>query len=63
MTTEEEYHSLKETYKFLCDIINPAKTPRIAKPIRDKARKCLEHYPVRRTLEELQVTVDFWNPR
>ena len=60
---ESEYHSLKETYKFLCDLIDPRKYPRIPKKIRDNAKKCLRDYPVRRTLEELQVTVDFFNPR
>ena len=60
---DPEYHSLKETYKFLCDLTDPQKTPKIAKSIRDKANKCLKDYPVRRTLEELQVTVDFFNPR
>jgi len=63
MIPEEEYHSLKETYKFLCHLIDPQKTPRVAKPIRDKARHCLKHYPVRRTLDELQQGVDFFNPR
>ena len=63
MIPEEEYHSLKETYKFLCHLIDPQKTPRVAKPIRDRAKHLLKHYPVRRTLEELQITVDFFNPR
>ncbi len=63
MMTEEEYHSLIETYKFLSHIIDPQKTPRIAKPYREMARKCLEHFPTRRTLEELQCGVDFFNPR
>ncbi len=63
MIPEEEYHSLKETYKFLCQLIDPQKTPRIASPIRAKARKCLKHFPVRRTLDELQQGVDFFNPR
>ena len=63
MLPEEEYHSLKETYKFLCHLIDPQKTPRVAKPIRDQARHCLKHYPVRRTLDELQQGVDFFNPR
>jgi len=60
---EEEYHSLKETYKLLSQLIDPAKTPRIGKAIRDKAQKCLRHYPTGRTLEELQQGVDFFNPR
>ncbi len=63
MTTEEEYHSLKETYKFLCHLIDPQKTPRVAKPIRDRAKHCLKHYPVRSTLKELEETVYFFNPR
>ena len=63
MIPEEEYHSLKETYKFLCHLIDPQKTPRVAKPIRDRAKHCLKNFPVRRTLEELQVSVDFFNPR
>ena len=63
MIPEEEYHSLKETYKFLCSLIDPQKTPRVAKEYRDRAKKCLKNYPVRRTLDELQQGVDFFNPR
>ena len=63
MLPEEEYHSLKETYKFLCHLIDPQKTPRVAKPIRDQARHLLKNYPVRRTLDELMDGVNFFNPR
>jgi hypothetical protein len=63
MIEESEYHSLKETYRLLNHIIDPKKIPNIPKPLRDKARHCLKNYPVRRTLEELQVGVDFFNPR
>ena len=63
MIPEEEYHSLKETYKLLCHLIDAKKTPRVPSPIRDRARKCLRDYPVRRTLDELQQGVDFFNPR
>lgn len=63
MLPESEYHSLKETYKLLCHLIDPKKMPNLPKSLRDKAKKCLEDYPVRRTLEELQVGVDFFNPR
>ena len=52
--TDEEYHSLKETYKLLCDVLDPKKTPRVPKPVRDKARHCLKYFPVRRTLKELE---------
>ena len=60
---ENEYHSLKETYRLLCHLIDPKKTPNIPKRLRDKARYCLKHYPIKQTLEELQVGVDFFNPR
>ncbi len=63
MLPEEEYHSLKETYKFLCQLIDPKKVPNIPKSLRDNAKHCLKNYPVRRTLEELQQGVDFFNPR
>ena len=63
MIPESEYHSLKEPYKLLCHIIDPKKMPNLPKSLRDKAKKCLEDYPTRRTLEELQVGVDFFNPR
>ena len=63
MLPEEEYHSLKETYKFLNQIIDPKKIPNIPKSLRDKARHCLKNYPVKRTLDELQQGVDFFNPR
>ena len=63
MIPEEEYHSLKETYKLLCHLLDPQKTPRVPKPIRDRAKHCLKYYPVRRTLKQLEETVDFFNPR
>ncbi len=63
MIEEPEYHSLKETYKLLCDLINPQKTPRIPGPIRDRARHCLKYYPTRKTLKQLEEGVGFFNPR
>ena len=63
MLPEEEYHSLKETYKFLCQLIDSKKVPNIPKSLRDNAKHCLKNYPVKRTLEELQQGVDFFNPR
>ena len=63
MIDEPEYHSLKETYKFLCDLIDPAKYPRIPAKIRKNASYCLRHYPIRRDLKEIADTVDFFNPR
>jgi hypothetical protein len=61
--TTEEYYSLKETYKFLSHIIDPKKYPSIPKAMRDRAKKCLEHYPIRRDIRDVINTVDFFNPR
>ena len=60
---EDEYHSIKETYKLLCDLIDPKKYPRLPKKVRDHAKKCLRHYPIRRTVEDMNFTIDFFNPR
>jgi len=61
--TTEEYYSLKETYKLLSHLIAPKKVPAIPKALRDRAKKCLEHYPIRRDLRDVINTVDFFNPR
>ncbi len=63
MLPEEEYHSLKETYKLLCVMLDPQKSPRLPKRYRDMARECLKHYPVRATFDELLEVVEFFNPR
>ena len=61
--TEEEYHSLKETYKFLSDLIDSKKVPNIPKELRDKAKKCLKHYPNSRDYPKVSDTFKFFNPR
>jgi hypothetical protein len=60
---EDEYHSLKETYKFLCHLIDPQKVPNIPKSLRDRAKECLKHYPIRRDLRDIINTIDYYNPR
>lgn len=59
---EEQYHSLKETYKLLCALIDPKKT-KVPSEVRGMARHCLKYYPVRAKLDQLNITVDFFNPR
>ena len=44
-------------------MIDPKRSERLPKRYRDMARKCLEDFPVRRTFEELDQGVDFFNPR
>ena len=61
--TEDEYHSLKETYKLLCDLIDPKKTPKIPHWIRAHAKKCTKHYPMSRDWDKIYTTCGFFNPR
>ena len=63
MIEEEQYHSLKQTYCFLCDLIDPAKYPKIPAKIRKNASLCLRNYPIREDLKEIAESVGFWNPR
>ncbi len=63
MIDEPEYHSLKQTYCFLCDLIDPKKYPNIPKKIRTNASLCLRNYPIREDLKDIAEAVGFWNPR
>ena len=42
---DERFRSIQRTEEFLQDLMNPQKTPRIPKEIREQARWCLRHYP------------------
>ena len=33
------------THRFLCDLLDPEKTPRVPKYVREYASRCLRHYP------------------
>jgi hypothetical protein len=63
MIDEAEYHSLKQTYCFLCDLLDPKKYPGIPAKIRKNASRCLKDYPIRADLKEIAETVGYWNPR
>lgn len=45
-TTEEEVRALESTKKFLFDLLQPKKTPKVPKEIRLRARRVLKHYPI-----------------
>ena len=63
LMSEKEYHALKETYKLLCAMVDSKKTPRIAKPYREMAQKCLDDFPHSRDWGKLSDTFYFFNPR
>ena len=60
--SEEEYHSLKETYKFMCDLIDPKKYPAIPAKIRKNASYCMRNYPAAKDWDKVYETVGFFNP-
>lgn len=41
----EQYWSLQQTREFLVDLLDPKKTPRVPKDVRQRARRCLKHFP------------------
>jgi hypothetical protein len=42
---DERYRAVTGTYRFLMDLCDPKKTPRVPKDIRQQAYWCLRHYP------------------
>ena len=44
-TTEEKVRSIKLTREFLRDLTDPKETPRVPKPIRERALRLMKHYP------------------
>jgi len=47
----ERTNAVLNTEKFLCDLLDPKKTPRVPKEIRKRAARCLRHYPSRYNME------------
>ena len=41
----ERRNAVNRTREFLGDLMNPKKTPRVSKEIRENAYRCLKHYP------------------
>ena len=42
---DERRHAVNRTRDFLSDLLDPKKTPRVPKAIRDRAYRCIKHYP------------------
>jgi len=41
----ERRYAVNRTRDFLYDLLDPKKTPRVPKLIRDRAYRCIKHYP------------------
>jgi len=50
---DERYRALKWAETFLQDLMDPAKTPRVPRSIRQQARSVLRHYPGSYYIDEL----------
>ncbi len=42
---DERYRAVRATREFLVDLLDPKKTPKVPRAIRDRAGRCLRHYP------------------
>ena len=42
---DERYRAVIRTQDFLISLMDPKKTPRVPKEIREEARRCLRHFP------------------
>lgn len=49
----ERYNSLKNTKKFLEDLCDPGKTPRVPSFVRERASSALKHYPTDWDIEQI----------
>jgi len=41
----ERYTAIKNTERFLVELMDPKKTPKVPKYVRERAYRCLRHYP------------------
>ena len=41
----EQYRALQYSATFMSDLLDPKKTPRVPKRVRERAYHCLRHYP------------------
>lgn len=47
----ERTRAVNNTYDFLFDLLDPKKTPRVPREVRQRARALLRHYPCRWDME------------
>lgn len=43
--------AVDRTREFLYDLMDPKKTPRVPKSVREDARRCLKHFPLKYEME------------
>ena len=50
---DERYRALKWAESFMQDLLDPSKTPRVPKAVRQQARAVLRHYPGTHYIDEI----------
>ena len=51
----ERKWAVENTEKFLLDLCDPKKSPRVPKYVREEARRCLKHYPSKYDMDLAEV--------
>ncbi len=59
-TPSERTRAVLFTERFLLDLTNPKVSPRVPKPVRERARMLLRHYPNK---FDLEITNEWWNSK
>lgn len=49
---DERTRAVQNTYKFLLELLDPKKTPRVPREVRIRAARLIKHYPGNYYLEE-----------
>ena len=55
---DERYRAVLAAEQFMRDLLDPAKTPRVPKTVRDRARAVLRHYPSRYDMDRAATAAD-----
>jgi hypothetical protein len=50
----ERTNAVLRTERFLIELLDPKKTPRVPKAIRQQASRLLKHYPTQYDMEEME---------
>ena len=54
----ERYNAMLRAEKFLSELQDPSKTPKVPRYIRERAHSCLRHYPSEYHLEHFEESIN-----
>lgn len=50
---DERFRAVNYAREFLYDLLDPKKTPRVPRPVREHARRVLRHFPMECEMEQV----------